>query len=179
MWIIFLITFDIGQSTHYPTNKSSYNLSHPHYFYNQQEDPTNNAINKSLLSRGINLRDTPHRAYGDLHWMLFHLSAPKVHINVEWIKQKTPRMWGLMLICFYGLKIGATYLPLISFFPKKCYNISCLILGYRRAFRNRILLSLSIINRLRLRPHLPCLVFVIILIPILLLNNNHLDVVPL
>ena len=101
-----------------------------------------------------------------------------IHINVEWVKQKTPRMWGLMLICFYGLKIGATYLPLISFFPKKCYNISCLILGYRRAFRNRILLSLSIINRLRLRPHLPCLVFVFILIPILLLNNNHLDVVP-
>ena len=101
-----------------------------------------------------------------------------VHINVEWIKQKTPRMWGLMLICFYGLKIGATYLPLISFFPKKCYNISCLIMGYRRAFRNRILLSLSIINRLRLRPRLPSLVFVFILIPILLLNNNHLDVVP-
>ena len=86
-------------------------------------------------------------------------------------------MWGLMLICFYGLKIGATYLPLISFFPKKCYNISCLIMGYRCAFRNRILLSLSIINRLRLRPRLPSLVFVFILIPILLLNNNHLDVV--
>ena len=38
----------------------------------------------------------PHGAYGDLHWMVFHLSAPKVHINVEWVKQKTPRMWGLM-----------------------------------------------------------------------------------
>ena len=98
-------------------------------------------------------------------------------------KQKTPRLWGLMLICFYGLKIGATYLPLISFFPKKCYNISCLIMGYRHAFRNRILLSLSIINRLR-----PCLislvsclislVFVFILIPILLFHKNHLDVVP-
>jgi len=50
-------------------------------------------------------------------------------------------------------------------------------MGYRRAFRNRILLSLSIINRLRLRPRLPSLVFVFILIPILLLNNNHLDVV--
>jgi hypothetical protein len=94
MWIIFLITFDTGQSTHYPTNKSSSNLSHPHYFYNQQEDPTNNAINKSLLSRGINLRDTPHGAYGDLHWMVFHLSAPKVHINVEWVKQKTPLLRG-------------------------------------------------------------------------------------
>ena len=119
--------------------------------------------------------------------MVFTIKPPKnillIHIIIQIYpsshKQKTPRMWGLMLICFYGLKIGATYLPLISFFPKKCYNISCLILGYRRAFRNRILLSLSIINRLRLRPHLPCLVFVIILIPILLLNNNHLNVVPL
>jgi len=36
----------------------------------------------------------PHGAYGYLHWMVFHLSAPKVHINVEWVKQKTPRMWG-------------------------------------------------------------------------------------
>ena len=36
----------------------------------------------------------PHGAYGYLHWMVFHLSAPKVHINVEWVKQKTPRVWG-------------------------------------------------------------------------------------
>ena len=40
----------------------------------------------------------PHGAYGDLHWMVFHLSAPKVHINVEWVKQKTPRMWGFFLV---------------------------------------------------------------------------------
>jgi hypothetical protein len=26
--------------------------------------------------------------------MVFHLSAPKVHINVEWIKQKTPLLRG-------------------------------------------------------------------------------------
>ena len=93
------------------------------------------------------------------------------------LQTKNPATWrGLMLICFYGLKIVATYLPLISFFPKKFYNISCLIMGYRRAFRNRILLSLSIINRLR--PCLISLVFVFILIPILLFHKNHLDVVP-
>ena len=107
--------------------------------------------------------------------LLISFSSYK-NVSINTGKQKTPRMWGLMLICFYGLKIGATYLPLISFFPKKCYNISCLIMGYRRAFRNRILLSLSIINRLR--PCLISLVFVFILIPILLFHKNHLDVVP-
>jgi len=41
---------------------------------------------------------TPHGAYGDLHWMVFHLSAPKVHIKVEWINKKPHYLAGLELI---------------------------------------------------------------------------------